>query len=250
MRSSDQVQNSDPWERRKAPSFWLEDDKSDLSKEGQHLNSVSWMCETGAGRLRVDSGTKPGLFLSRSGHKPKRLVNGIFANPVVAAGGRWAIASRADSGWLAPNEVVRIDLDSGKVYPVAIAQAETLDCLAFLPERGFLVFSAPGRAGGRSPQHFLVDPTSGRVQPVKGEFSPCHSLAQRPLQPTGKAGEYWATRPTKTNTGTELGRYRLRDFQFSTVRSYAGIRFDSSSIWVSGKRLFVIVDGNVLELPI
>ncbi len=174
-------------------------------------------------------GPKPGLFLSKAGHQPKRLVKGIFASPVVAPGGRWAIASRAESGWAAPNEVVRIDLSSGKVYPVAIARAENLDCLAFLPERGFLVFSSPD-------------------QPVKGEFSPCHSLNKRPLQPTGKAGEFWATRPTEA--GVELGRYRLKDFQFTPVRSYAGIRFGSSSIWVSGKSLFAVVDGNVLELPI
>lgn len=224
------------WQRGTAPAIWLEDDKSDLGKEGQHLNSVSWMCETGAGRLRVDSDAKSGLYLSRAGHKPKQLVNGTFASPVVARGGRWAIASRAESGWLAPNEVVRIDLSTGKVSPVAIARAENLYCLAFIPERGFLVFSAPDEPRrakapkGRDPECFLVDPASGRVQPVKGEFSPCHSLAQRPLQPTGKAGEFWAARPTTTKSGMELGRYRLGDFQFTAVRSYAGIRFDSSSI--------------------
>jgi hypothetical protein len=164
------------------------------------------------------------------------------------------VASRAESGWLAPNEVVRVDLVSGKVYPIAIARAENLDCLAFLPERGFLVFSSPDQPRGpeapkaKEPEYFLVDPASGRVQPVKGEFSPCHSLNKRPLQPTGKAGEFWATRPTEA--GVELGRYRLKDFQFTPVRSYAGIRFGSSSIWVSGKSLFAVVDGNVLELPI
>lgn len=71
---------------------------------------------------------------------------------------RWAIASRAKKTWAAPNYIVRVDLASGQLISDLIAPANDLDCVAFIPERGFLVLSAngPGRV-----EYFLVLPASG-----------------------------------------------------------------------------------------
>jgi hypothetical protein len=197
------------------------------------------------------------LYLTRPGHKPRKLADGWFAFPVVSSDGRWVVVSKADGSWANPNPLVRLDLTTGKFTVVDIAPADDLDCLAYIPQRGFLARAAkdeddefdPKSKGPDQPSYSLVDPSTGVVTPVTGEFSPLQGLGERPLQPTGVSGEFYAARPHKD--GTELGTYRPQSFEFYPLRVYPELRVGSGQIWVDtdAKKLYVCTGGNLLEFP-
>ncbi|MFN8613124.1 MAG: hypothetical protein U0931_36640 [Vulcanimicrobiota bacterium] len=246
------------WKKRAAPEGLPKDDSSDIPRDDTYHNRPSWMCETGAGRVRALSHDGyQGLYLTSSGRKPKKLAEGWFSCPVVSPDGRWVIASRADGDWASPNPVIRLDLMTGTLTVVNIAPADNLVCLTHIPQRGFLVRSAKNEddeldtksKGPAEPAYFLVDPSSGGVTPVSGEFSPLLGLGDRGLQPTGVPGEFYAVRAHKD--GTELGTYRPDSFEFHGLRVYPKLHVDSDQVWIDreNKKLYVSTGGNLLEFP-
>lgn len=239
--------------RRAAPEGLLVDDHSDLSNEDLNLNSPSWACQTPNGRVRV---IDRGLFLVDVKKRRRKLAEGVYGNPIVSADGRWVLVAKAEENWGPPNSLVRLDLKTGKGSLVDIDPADNLDCLAFVPERGFLVRSVKDETpyhnlsrGPDTPQYNLVDPETGKVQPIAGEFGPYVHRQTRAWQPTGQPGQYWAARTTEK--GTEVGRYTASDFAFTPVRTYPRVFVDSSQIWIDepNHHAYICVSGDLLELP-
>ena len=85
---------------------------------------------------------------------------------------------------------------------------------------------------------------------MEGTFTPWFETTRHPLQPTGNPHEVWAAIPAEG--GTEVGRYDTRDFKFTAIRTFPGLRFTSAMMWVDapGKAIYLATKGDLLSLPL
>lgn len=197
-----------------------------------------------------------GLWASAVDAEPELVVRGRFARPVICPGGRWAVAAKTfgENMWDKPNEVVRIDLQTLRTHPVALAPAETLDPLAWIDahQRVLLQRDEDAEGDAQKPEFFLLDAVSGELRPMTGEFQPLLRLEDHQLQPTGRPDEFWAVihenmdavRPT-----TVLGRYNTRDFAFTGCMRFPEVFFYSWQAHVDEKEqtVRVAMNGDLLR---
>ena len=100
--------------------------------------------------------------------------------------------------------------------------------------------------------NYLLDPETGTVQQVKGEFSPLREIFPRELEPTGNPNEFWAAIPDSQKTVTKIGRYDSRNFIFKPLIELTGLKLNYSDFWVdanSGK-IWLTYRGQLLRLPL
>ncbi|MCI0662878.1 MAG: hypothetical protein L0220_17560, partial [Acidobacteria bacterium] len=100
--------------------------------------------------------------------------------------------------------------------------------------------------------NYLLDPETGTVQPVKGEFAPLADGFARELQPTGKPNEFWAVIYNQQKRGASFGRYDSKNFSFTPVIELPELRMTSNDFWVdaaSGK-IWITYQGHLLRLPL
>lgn len=191
-----------------------------------------------------------GLWRLPDNSAPVLVRAGVYGKPVVTPDGAWVVAAKAAENWGPPNWLVRIELRTGREHRVAIPAADDLDPLAYCGSRGaVLVFR---KEPERPSRYFLVDPPTGRVQPVEGEMTPWEQMERRGLQATARADEVWAAIWREKSNTTEIGRYDLARFAFTPVRALEGLRFGSRSLWVDapvGCAYFVVRD-KVFRVPL
>jgi len=204
-----------------------------------------------------------GLWKQVAGTKAVRIGSdeGAYANPIVTPDGKWAVVAKTDSHWATPNYLVRFNLETGREYRVKLEAADELDPIAFLPVHGKILLRRAkddpevlsGRSAAReTAEYYLIDPKTGAVAPVSGEFAPLRHEGKRFLQSAGELGQYWAAIPDETKNQTQVGRYNLKDFSFKPILTVPHIAFDSMSMWVDekGGRLYVVYKGQLLRLPL
>ena len=231
-----------------------------------------WIAGPGTGRLAghyVWPGWRQkddvrGLWIAPEKGEPELLARGVFAGPVATPDGEWIVAAKAGgTHWAVPNGVVRIHLADRHELPVALPAADNFAPVAWLPAQGKVLLhrakdeAAPGiqpTAGPRQPEFHLLDPTTGKLTRVTGEFRPFFQESWRRLQPTATAGEVWAALPSAQNEApvTTVGRYDTRRFSFAPVLKIPGITFSSLDLWVdeSGRSVIFMVNGDVLRLTL
>ncbi|MBI4860280.1 MAG: hypothetical protein HY815_08460 [Candidatus Riflebacteria bacterium] len=88
------------------------------------------------------------------------------------------------------------------------------------------------RLRGPGPQPVLVDPYSGKVEPVDGDLWDLCCELRRPHQPRGTAGELWMTRPDAKTMGTEIGLFDARRLRFRRLGVLPGCSATSAQVWV------------------
>ncbi|HKR10841.1 MAG TPA: HEAT repeat domain-containing protein [Pyrinomonadaceae bacterium] len=202
-----------------------------------------------------------GLWKQVAGAQPVRISNepGVYAGVVATSDGKWAVISKAPNQWNPPDYIVRFDLETGREFPVKLEPADQIEPLVFLPVHGKVLVSRTkdeyDASGQRikpknPPQYYLLDPKTGDVQAVTGEFAPLREHGKRFLQPTGQPGEYWAAIPDEKQT--RVGRYNVKDFSFKPVLTVPQIAFASLSMWVDEKegKLYVVYRDQLLRLPL
>jgi hypothetical protein len=98
----------------------------------------------------------------------------------------------------------------------------------------------------------LLDPASGALQPVQGEFGPLYDQALRTLQPAGKAAEYWVTLYDARRKQARLGRYNARAFTFMPVLDVPELELHSADVWVDEPRgkVWLTYKGHLLRLTL
>lgn len=210
-----------------------------------------------------------GLWLKRGSSTPVSVgPSNWYRDPVVSPDGVWALTTRlerdasrvkvGDEFRVVPaNSLVRINLNTGQETPIRLFASSEVDALAYLPAwHQFLVRVNPlpreQDTEVRPPVFYLVEPISGLVQVVTGEFEPLWHLSTRMLQPTSNANEYWAAIPDPAKPQTQVGRYNLRTFTFQPVMTIPYVAFDSQAIWVDepNKKLLVVLDGQLVRMPL
>jgi HEAT repeats len=234
----------------------------------------SWQVR--AGNFEIRDGTSPhGLYKISRGQTPVKIRDGYYSAPVVTADGKWAVVSSyEDDGWNAPNTVARINLETGKEFPVNLPPANTFVPVAYVSAQNkILLFRARGRyyrlpAGNfyvdndsaedpknpspKVPEYYLLDANTGAVELVKGDFRPLEQQTYRPLQPTSSAGEFWAAVYDEKTKTTEIGRYSQKTFTLQTVLKLPDIFLNSMQIWVDEKesKVYFVYQGHLLALPL
>lgn len=215
--------------------------------------------ETGDGEIIIEDG---GLYkLSRAGGKTL-FKEGSYANPVVSPDKKWVIAAKADNGFYSPNGVVRIDLQTGREFPVNLPPADEFYPVVPLSALNkVLLFRAkdgdyPKRRSNPSPptpEYYVLDPNTGAAQPVKGEFRPLEQSTFRTLQPAAAApNEFWAAIYNEREKTTEIGSYSAVNFSFKPLLRLPEIELDSMDIWVDepAAKIYFVYQGHLLAVPL
>jgi hypothetical protein len=228
-------------------------------------DSYPWMVTARGTELRYSD---DGLYAVRNG-KLSRIVGGYFTEVFITADGRWAVGSRYVEG--EGMGTVRVDLGSGRVFPVDTGE-RSMSIEGYLPELNRFVLGAgrgrdeyydhhdyhgegeefPERSDHEGKAFFLLDPVNGAVRDAPGEVRPIVQQTFRPLQPNGRQGEYWAALPDNEKNETVVGIYEARFMGFKPVLRVPKMNFDSMDMWVDapGGRVYFIYKGHVLSVPL
>ncbi len=219
-----------PWKDEKLPS---------------HLDSPEGLCTTVRGVARVG---ERGLYLYDAKGKKALLAAGTFANPIASADGRWlACARKAGPDWLEPNEVVLVEVESGRVLDTKLLPEETLDPIGYLKsQNAFLIFRKKDKAKVGEAHLLFLDGTSRRAE---GEFQPYLDALERPLQVRGQ--EFWAVLPSK-DRGIDLGLYDAEKLTFRFWTKLPVVSVGSESVWVDEKAglIYLISEGSLISVPL
>jgi len=221
-----------------------------------------WKARAGDVEIRA---SEDGLFKVVRG-KLTNLRKGYYQNPVITPNGRWLIASKSDpeNGEI----LVRIDLVTNREYPVEIeGYGQQVPTAYISPLNKFLVVrnehynyageyfagdedTAPDDADPSG--MVLVDPATGAVQPIAGEFRPLAQQTFRALQQTSKPNEFWAAIYDTEKKETHVGIYEIKTFGFKPVLRVPKINFNSMSMWVDepAGKVYFVYRGHLLALPL
>lgn len=240
---------------------------SDFEMMG-HLINAPWRAslkEAWVLPMKRKSDGVSGLWCWKQAAPAAMIARGTFANPLTSPDGEWIVAARRiGSTWAEPNDMVRVHVETGEIFPLKLPPADEFKTLTRLPASGqFLLMRsqdnpAPGiepEEGAAKPNHYLLDITTGETQMVNGEFGPLHDESWRPLQPTGKPDEVWAAvllDPRNPEAGAKIGHYNLRQFKFESILEIPGIWLNSMSFWVdtASSRVLLVVNGDLLSLDL
>jgi hypothetical protein len=198
-----------------------------------------------SGRYFVRSGKwkdQEGLWLCASGQEPKLIVEGEYWAIVVAPDGNNVVAVMGPH----PGALARIDIRRKQVTKV---ETDDFSFISFAPGSGKVYFQQS--RGGRL-EHMSLDPASGKLEAVEGEFEPLLHQNTRPLQPVAGSREYWAAIPDSEKNLTRVGRYDTREFSFKPMMEIPEILFTSEAMWVdeTARRIYLAYNGHLLSLPL
>lgn len=237
------------------------------NKDSAHVPKPSWFesrksyTRAGDGYLYVGKIDEvEGIWRYLKNEEPKLIAKGTFLEPLATADGKWCVVAKTADGkaWDAPNSVVRIDLTSLQLLPVALEAADEFNVRTYLPGKGkFLLERSRGWAsagepgtGPESPEFHLLDAASGALERVEGDFEGLENQSLRPLQIAQQAGSVWMARPD--GNSTHVGRYDLGTFQFEAIREIKGLTFQSTEMWVDAEAnsIYAVVNGDLIRLPL
>lgn len=207
-----------------------------------------------------------GLFKVVGGRATK-LLSGNYEYPVVSPDGRWAIVTKSDED--RSERPVRVNLATRQEYPIEVEEYGNWQAAAYVTPLGrFLVerfeyygdyeYYDESEEEGAPPNEIadanikLVDITTGKLMPVRGELRPFAQQTFRPLQKAGRVGELWAALPDSQKNETLVGTLNTRNLAFKQVIRVPKIKFDSMQMWIDEPRktLYFVYRGHLLSLPL
>jgi hypothetical protein len=99
--------------------------------------------------------------------------------------------------------------------------------------------------------NYLLDPETGTVQQIKGEFGPLLEDSPRELQPTGNPNEFWAAISDEQKNATRFGRYDSKNFVFKPLVELPGLILRSDDFWVDAAagKIWLTYRGHLLRIP-
>lgn len=207
--------------------------------------------------------TIEGLFKIVRGRAVK-IRSGGYSSPVISANGRWVMAKKDGDEY--GSVLVRIDLTTNREYAIEIekdygssypsAFVPTLNKFLIARSNGYDNYQ--GEVDDTTPSDAdpatmkLVDPATGTVQPIAGEFRPLDQQTFRPLQATGKPNEFWAAMPDDEKNQTQVGIYDTRTFGFRAMLKVPNIKFNSMDMFAdeAAGKLYFVYRGHLLSLPL
>ncbi len=219
-----------------------------------------WKAKAGAVEIRT---SPEGLFKVVNGRISK-IRDGIYLNPFMTPAGRWLLVNKSteESG----DSLMRVDLLTNKEYRVAVEGYGRPAPRAFIPMlnkvliayqseyEDYLYDSNEDRRMADTDQEsmLLIDPATGAMQPLKGEFRPLSQQSFRPLQKTTLPNEYWAAIIDAEKGNTQVGTYDAKLFTFKPLLTLPKIAFNSMDMFVdeAAKKVYFVYRGHLLAVPL
>jgi hypothetical protein len=206
---------------------------------------------------------------------------GSFDEPVANREKSWIVATKYIGEDL--RSLVRINLRTGQESAVTSPSATGAAAIAYLPTHDrILVYNAVKKKDDpeieetdenvavvdRSPafsvvsearsdnrnsiDYFLLDPATGQMKPVKGEFRPIEHAGMRQPQASSTPGAIWAAIYDEASRSTRIGLYVEKNFAFTTVTTFPDIALRTSEISVHEKenKVYFVYRGHLLAAPL
>ena len=205
---------------------------------------------------------KYGFWRLAGGRDPELLLEGNCAAPLITPDGRWAVVAKTDSSWAVPNYVVCLDLAKGTFYRLKAPAANKFYPTAYVTahEKVLLARTRGQESPGQGPQaegpgtteFLLLDPATGILTDVTGEFAPFLGGSQYPQQPAKTRDEVWAAIYRPDDETTEIGRYNTRLFTFLKELSVPSLQFGSDQMWVDEQegKVYAAYRGHLLRMTL
>ena len=223
-----------------------------------------WKARAGGVEIRTSA---EGIFKVIRGNLTK-FRTGDYRDAVITPSGRWAVVRKTDNE--IGGHIVRVDLTTGKEFNVEMEGYGERKPLAFIASLNKVLVIRDDNAYADNEYYpgaedndlapidadpegmILVDPATGAVQPIAGEFRPLAQQTFRPLQKTAKPNEYWAAIVDEEKSATEIGIYDTKTFGFKTLLRVPKIKFNSMQMWVDepAKKVYFVYRGHLLALPL
>ncbi len=226
-------------------------EKDDLPEEMRAFpwleREPRWKIQSGKDFIRTGKyKDQEGLWRCQNGIEPKLFLQGNYFGQLVSPDGRWLVTAKKENGSEEINKLVRINLLTKK--EIVIESDFTYPFIP-LPITGKILFPRYSEANRR--EHVLLNPATGSIQILQGEFEPLEQQITRPLQPIQQSSEYWAAIPNREKNLTKIGRYNIGTFKFFPVLELPEIIFSSMDMWVdeTANQIYIVYNGHLLRLP-
>jgi hypothetical protein len=224
---------------------------SNKARPDNQFRWIHWPTRSGDawvfGSYRGDSG----VWKFEPGAEPAKIISGPYSNPVVTPDGKWMVAIKTENE---PTQLVRHNLQTGQEFPVTLPNDAHRAPIAYVAAHAkvFLGYYAGNGQPNPSAVHYLLDPETGTVQEVKGEFAPLRDGFIRELQPTGNPNEFWTALPDFNRKATLIGRYDSMNFVFTQVLELPGLILSENNFWVDAAagKIWFTYEGHLLRIPL
>jgi hypothetical protein len=215
-------------------------------------------------------GADGGIWKVAPGMEPVKIASGYYNSPVITPDGKWLVAIKAvnDGGDNVRQDNVRQDnvrqenvkqlirrsLRSGDELVVALAQPAFDYRLEYVAAHDEVLVLSVDHSGkiGPGDEGYLLDPVTGTIQPVNGEFRPMIHPISRALQSAGAPNLFWAAIYDREKRATKFGRYDSKKFVFTPLLEFPELTLNSHDIWVdaNGGQIWLVYQGHLLRLPL
>ncbi len=222
--------------------------------DGHHA-PLSAPSRQGDGWVYFVYGKDPGVWRVEPGKEPEKIITGAYHNHVITPDGKWlaAIKTWNEQGKHAA-QLIRYDLRVGKEYPVNLPPESAHVPAVYVAAHGRMLLAHRGfhyGAGSDAPS-YLLDPETGAIQNVKGEFRPLAGWHAREMQPTGNPNEFWAAIYDYQKRVTNIGRYNTKSFAFTPRVELPELNLSRNDFWVDAAagKIWITYRGHLLRLPL
>jgi HEAT repeat protein len=199
-------------------------------------------------------GANGGIWKAEPGMDPVKIISGDYNPSVITPDGKWLAAiKRAIGNENTAYHLIRRNLRSGEEFVVPSTLSKYSYQLAYVAAHGkILVLSTDydGKVWSVN-ESYLLDPETGTVQPVKGEFRPLIYLGWRLPQSAGAPNLFWTTIFDPEKSAVKFGRYDSKNFVFTPMLEFPELILTRDDIWVNedGGKIWFTYKGHLLRLP-
>jgi hypothetical protein len=220
-------------------------------KWNSYYGSFSQPTRVGNAWIYSSTGEDAGIWKFEPGVEQVKIISGSYANPVATPDGKWLVATKTvNEVGEYRSQLVRHNLQTGKEFPVTMPNGGHRTPVTYVAAHEKILLAASGGYPGEI--NYLLDPETGSVMEVKGEFRPLGDGFARELQPTGNPNELWAAIPDSQKSVTNIGRYDSKNFAFTSLIELPGLILSNSDFWVdaAGGKIWLTYIGHLLRLPL
>jgi hypothetical protein len=229
------------------------------NKWDDHYSDFRLPTRSGDAWVYSSSGDDAGIWKFAPGAEPAKIISGPYKNPLLTPDGKWLVAIK--EVWEEEKDSLRLklmlirrNLQTGKEFPVSIPNGGYHPPCVFVAAHGKVLLGHSGSLGQVGPGaiNYLLDPETGTVQRVKGDFRPFMERFARELQPTGNPNEFWAATTDWNKRATSLGRYDTRNFVFTPLVELPGLILRNTDFWVDATegKIWFTYHGHLLRMPL
>ena len=186
-----------------------------------------------------------GLFLTKQDEKPILIKIGTYSSPVVIPNTDWVVCAKADKGWVYPNNVVKIDLNTFEETVIDLPPADTMDPVVFINDKLLIIREGIG---------YYYDVSSDTLTEIQGDFN-CFSHPVRAGY--GFTGRFWqkTSEPDKyyalANQYT-IGIFDIKTLKFTELMKSDVFIYDYTQMWVDEEKdaIYAVVNNDLIEFPL